>query len=57
MIDPSLAYIDAGTGSMLATMLAGGVGAVGVVVKLYWRKLKRLLRIGKPEIEETDSPS
>jgi len=36
-------------------MLTGGVAAAAVVLKMYWRRLRKLLHIGKPE--ETDSQS
>jgi len=55
MIHPSLAYIDAATGSLLIQMVTGGVAAVAVVAKMYWRRIRKLLHIGKPE--ETESPS
>jgi len=55
MIQPSLAYIDASTGRLLIQMLTGGVAAAAVVLKMYWRRLRKLLHIGKPE--ETDSQS
>jgi hypothetical protein len=42
-----LAYLDPGTGSMLLQVIAGGVAAVAVAGKLYWRRLKSFLRIGK----------
>ena len=32
------AYLDAGTGSMLAAALAGGVAGVAVFVRLYWHR-------------------
>jgi hypothetical protein len=35
-------YLDAGTGSMIMQVLAGGVAGVAVVGKLYWRRLKRV---------------
>jgi hypothetical protein len=35
-----IAYLDAGTGSMLLQILVGGVAAVGVTAKLYWRRIK-----------------
>jgi len=57
MIQPSLAYIDAGTGSLLIQMLTGGVAAAAVVLKMYWRRIRRFLHIGKPEETEADSPS
>jgi hypothetical protein len=51
-----LAYLDPGTGSMLVQLLVGGAAAVGVVAKLYWDRLLRLLRIrkDKPELSEPE---
>lgn len=46
-----VAYIDAGTGSLLVQALAGGVAATVVFVKFYWHRLLRFLRIRKPEDE------
>jgi hypothetical protein len=46
-----LAYIDAGSGSLLLQALAGGAAAVAVFAKVYWRRLKTFLRISKPEEE------
>lgn len=44
------AYVDPGTGSVLLQMLLAGAVGVGVVVKLYWRKLRsRLGGREKPE--------
>lgn len=57
MIQTSLAYIDAGTGSLLIQMLTGGVAAAAVVLKMYWRRIRKFLHIGKPEETEADSPS
>ena len=42
-----LAYLDPGSGSMLLQALAGGVAAVGVMARLYWRRLRSALRLGK----------
>ena len=50
-----IAYLDPGTGSMLMTVIAGGIGAVAVTAKLYWGRLLVLLRIRKPEAE-VESP-
>jgi hypothetical protein len=44
-----ISYLDAGTGSMIVQVLLGGLAAVGVALKIYWRRLMRLLRIRKPE--------
>jgi hypothetical protein len=48
---PVLAYIDAGSGSLILQALAGGFAAAAVVGKLYWRRLLRMLRIRRPEDE------
>jgi hypothetical protein len=46
-----LAYLDPGTGSMLVQLIVGGFAAAGVAIKVYWRRLTRLLRIRKDEPE------
>ena len=50
-----LGYIDPGSGSLFLQALAGGIAAVGVVTKVYRRRLKRFLHIGKPEDESSSS--
>jgi hypothetical protein len=47
-----VAYLDAGTGSMLVQILVGGLAAAGVALKIYWRRLLTFLRIRKPEEAE-----
>jgi hypothetical protein len=52
-----LAYLDPGSGSMLLQLLLGGFAAVGVGAKLYWRRFKAFLRIGRrPEQEPVREP-
>jgi len=46
-----IAYIDAGSGSLLIQGLLGGLAAAAVVFKVYWRRLLRFLHIRKPEDE------
>jgi hypothetical protein len=41
------AYLDPGSGSLLLQMLAGGVAAVAVAGKFYWRRFLRALGIRK----------
>jgi hypothetical protein len=53
--DPTLSYIDAGSGSLLLQAIAGGLAAAGVMAKVYWRRLRRFLHIGKPEDEGSPS--
>jgi hypothetical protein len=45
-------YIDPGSGSLLLQALAGGVAGVVVVGKLYWQRVKRLFRFGRPERDQ-----
>jgi hypothetical protein len=46
-----LAYLDPGSGSMILQIIAGGLAAVAVTAKLYWRRLMKFLRIRKDEPE------
>ena len=48
-------YIDPGSGSLFLQALAGGIAAVGGHQKVYWRRVKRVLHIGKPEDESAPS--
>jgi hypothetical protein len=38
------AYLDPGAGSMLFQVVLGGAAAVGVLVRLFWRRLTDPLR-------------
>ena len=49
------AYLDPGSGSMMLQVIAGGIAAAAVALKVYWRRLLVFLRIRKPEEEETAS--
>jgi hypothetical protein len=53
MIDLTLGYIDPGTGSLVLQAIAGGVAAVAVTARLYWRRVKSRFR--RPEEETTSS--
>ena len=47
------AYLDPGSGSMLLQVILGGFAAVGVVLKMYWYRIKRALGFGdKTQVEE-----
>ena len=52
-----IAYLDAGTGSMLLQLLVGGIAAIGVAAKFYWRRVLKLLRIRKDESDAAESRS
>ena len=49
------AYLDPGSGSMMLQVIAGGLAAAAVTMKVYWGRLLVFLRIRKPE-EETATP-
>lgn len=34
-----IAYLDAGTGSMIVAAFAGGVAGVAVLLKMYWHRV------------------
>ncbi len=36
---PVHAYVDPGSGSMFLQLLLGGVAGIGVILKLYWRRM------------------
>jgi len=49
----TLSYIDPGSGSLLLQGIAGGIAAAGVMVKVYWKRLRRFLHIDRPEDESS----
>lgn len=49
------AYLDPGTGSMMLQVILGGIAAIGVVLKLYWFKLRAFLGFGKKEKTEDNA--
>jgi hypothetical protein len=46
----TLAYLDPGSASIILQMIAGGLAALAVTVKLFWRRILRFLRI-KRDVE------
>ncbi len=50
---PAQAYLDPGSGSMLLQVILGGVAAVGVVLKMYWYRIRAVLGFGaKTPVDE-----
>lgn len=49
MMQHNLAYLDAGSASMVLQMVAGALAAAAVTLKLFWRRILRLLRIRRDE--------
>jgi len=35
-----IAYLDPGSGGLLLQLLLGGVAGIGVLLKLYWKKIR-----------------
>jgi hypothetical protein len=44
-MQPFLAYLDAGTGSVILQLILGGAAAVAVTFRLWWSRLLHLLHI------------
>ena len=42
---------------MLLQLLVGGIAAIGVAAKFYWRRILRILRIRKDEPTESRTRS
>ena len=54
---PTYAYLDPGSGSMMLQVLLGGVAALVVILKLYWRRVLTLFGIDKKKKEDPESDS
>jgi hypothetical protein len=52
----NLSYIDPASGSMLLQIILGGVAAMAVALKMWWRRVLRFLHIRKPEDDEPSEP-
>jgi hypothetical protein len=54
MSQAMLAYLDAGTGSIILQAVLGGTAAVAVALKLWWHKVLHVLHIRRlPEERPT----
>jgi hypothetical protein len=51
-VNDLLAYLDPGSGSLLLQALVGGVASAVVMGKVYWRRAKRFLGLGRDEPAE-----
>ncbi len=52
-IHTTLAYLDAGSGSMIAQILVGGFAAAGVAMKMYWKRIKGFFGRGDDDASAT----
>jgi hypothetical protein len=44
-----MGYLDAGSGSIILQAVVGGIAAVGVTMRLYWRRIKSFFKRGGAE--------
>ncbi|NJD59460.1 MAG: hypothetical protein C3F13_09005 [Anaerolineales bacterium] len=49
----SLAYLDPGSGSIIVQVLIAGLMTVGIVLKVFWKKIKGLFK-RSAEIDQDD---
>jgi hypothetical protein len=52
----TLAYLDPGSAGLVLQMIGGGLAAGAVALKLFWRRILRLLHIRRDE-PQADAPS
>jgi hypothetical protein len=48
-VNSVLAYLDAGSAAIILQMIAGGLAAFGVALKLFWGRILRFLRVKKSD--------
>lgn len=56
MTTKNLAYLDPGSAGMLIQMVVGGVAATLVAMKLFWRRILRVLHLRKDAPEPAPAP-
>ena len=49
------AYLDPSSGSILIQILLGGVAGFAVLLRIYWRKIRRSLGLYKSDSEKESS--
>lgn len=52
-----LAYLDPGSGSLILQVLAGGVAAVAVSFKVFWRRITGVFKLGRRRDAEALEPT
>jgi hypothetical protein len=45
----TFAYLDPGSASIILQMIGGGLAALAVTFKLFWRRILRFLRIKRDD--------
>ena len=56
-IQPTMAYIDPGSGSAIMSAIIGFFVATGLVIKTYWYKIKSIFTRKKADQKEEKSGS
>jgi len=46
------AYLDPGTGSLIIQLLIGGLAALGISIKVFWKQIKGLFNKNKTNKED-----
>jgi hypothetical protein len=54
--EPTLGYLDPGSAGIILQMIGGGLAALLVAIKLFWRRILRFLRIRRDEHEPASKP-
>jgi hypothetical protein len=49
LASPTYAYVDPGSGAMLAQLLLGGAAGAVVLVRVYWNRLRALIGLRQRE--------
>tara|TARA_B110000305_G_C19277115_1_gene557401 strand:+ start:213 stop:413 length:201 start_codon:yes stop_codon:yes gene_type:complete len=52
LTQPSLAYLDPGSGSAIISMIIGFFVAIGVIIKTFWYKIKSIFEFSKNKEKE-----
>lgn len=52
---PAHAYLDPSSGSILIQIILGGIAGFFVLLKIYWRRIRRALGLYKAEATPADS--
>jgi hypothetical protein len=50
-----LAYLDAGSGSMVVQVIVGGFAAAAVSLKLFWKRVLTFLHLKKKDEEPAET--
>lgn len=55
VIQPSYAYLDPGSGSMMLQVILGGLAGLGVLLKIFWRRIISFFGFGKKQEEKAEN--